>query len=390
MEQASQRHGGLDGLRTIGALLVALSHGVLFVPGGFPASNAVDRVVSIAVGRVGLANMDLFLAVAGFVAAQKIARQGHVEGFLGRYLAGRAVRILPLYVLYLLAATILVPVAFEDPLDARLLASAATLTLNVDIAIRGTWPPPSSVWFLHLWTVGWLEQAGLLLALSLPRISPRRVPLALVGAALASVLTRAALASCGAGDVTLSHLPFTRMEPYVGGALLGWWATTGRLPRVPHLAWLALLALLCIEVSFARATGASLHDFKSSLIFERLLISVLVVFLVWAATAPTGAPRTRAILESPILGVFAPYSYGIYLFQQFTVAFASLHNQPARRHGVAFFTAFHNAETGWLGALMVAIIAHKFIEPPLANVVRRAVRVWWPNAPVVPRREPAP
>ena len=108
-EKTSLRHSGshsgstsrlplFDGLRGVLAVYVMLGH----LAPMLPLSPTGRRIMTALFGH-GLAAVDLFFALSGLVIVQSLAR---FEGRLGAFLIARARRLLPVYYLVLIAATI--------------------------------------------------------------------------------------------------------------------------------------------------------------------------------------------------------------------------------------------------------------------------------------------
>ena len=227
---------------------------------------------------------------------------------IGRFVARRALRILPVYYL------VLVLLALANAPDVRRdFALHAAYASNLLAAARDDWGAAPTA---HLWSLATEEQFYLvwpLLVLWLPRHVLLLVVVAAIGLAPAvRVALLAGMAHAGEAPIALWVLPPTSLDALGFGALLALWRddapTRGRLRRAGVVAFvLWLVATLLVHWGDVRALA---------------IPNLTVVPVLWALAccalvdaAWRGIPGAAgAVLDSRALGYLGRISYGIYLY----------------------------------------------------------------------------
>lgn len=296
---------GLDGLRAIAVLLVALHHfdTVRWFPGGF-------------------VGVDLFFVLSGFLVTTLLLderdRTGQVA--LGRFWARRALRLLPavvvvvgVVVLAVLALQVTAP-DHAPPLD-PLVPTAVTGLFYV-----GNWLPatgrPFDLSLGHLWSLGIEEQFYVvwpLLVVAVFAAGASRRVLGLVALTLAGA--SAAVPVIGSND------DWTRWyfgtDSRIQALLLGAALATTELSQVGSPSALRAIRVAGVTgvVVLGVATGMVHTD---HLWFYRglgLTVVALAAAAVVAAVVTAACSRSVALLEHPALSWVGRRSYGIYLIR---------------------------------------------------------------------------
>ncbi|MFD0312765.1 acyltransferase family protein [Streptomyces flavalbus] len=292
----------IQGLRGLAVSLVVLAHvGVPGVTGGY-------------------VGVDVFFVISGFLITTGLLHEADRTGTLSlrRFYARRALRILPLATLVLLA-TLGGCVLFASKIRHAELTgdalSSAAYVMNLDLAVTGTdylreGQAPSP--FQHYWSLSVEEQFYLLwplLLLSAVRIARRRplvraLPLLTLCAVsfLLAVHTTAASPSWGYFG------PHTRLWELGCGGLLA--CCAGALTRLPRsvaaaCAWLGLAAIVA---------SAVLYDDQTPFPGHHALLPVLGAALVIGGgchPSPPAASRLLGLRPATWLG---DVSYGWYLW----------------------------------------------------------------------------
>ncbi len=302
----------LDPIRFAAALLVFAFHCAYL----FSTDEAV-AAAGLGFLRGGWIGVDLFFAISGFVVGLAAQRDWHQTpgAFPGRFLARRAVRIVPLYLL-----TGLVYLAFVD--DAALRGDSWLRQAISHLSFtHNFWPdtmlsinPPS-------WSLAHEVQLYLVLALLTPWLVGRKPSTIL---ALAFAL---AIAWRCAAYLALRHTDATLLQHYAfatpgmidsfgaGVALAAWhWRGGGNLPRWRNLAWVGLLALAAALLAAADATaaiddGSIWHTPVRALLLRSFVAAGVALFLLAALAAGTRLASAGAVWRH-----LGDISYGIYLW----------------------------------------------------------------------------
>jgi peptidoglycan/LPS O-acetylase OafA/YrhL len=219
---APARIAGLDGVRGVAIALVVLFH-----------------MNWLACGWIGV---QLFFVLSGFLITRILlaSRERPLGEYLRTFYGRRALRIFPLYYLYLAVALIVIGAGWSATVQGRLVFAqapwAASYLLNWD-AMRADYSP--SFFLSHFWSLAIEEQFYLIWPLLLFALPRRALAPALVALMLAGPILRWLVAS-------LLHLPADRVASAVGVCTLS------------QLDAFAMGALVCLLPAAPRRSGALL------------------------------------------------------------------------------------------------------------------------------------
>ena len=298
----------LDGVRGCAILLVIATH---LASGTAAASHFDDAVLRTL--RAGWIGVDLFFVLSGFLITGILVDSRRDPRYFRVFFARRALRILPLYWLYLL---LLVAAAWWFPTDLHrdtLLTGlpwhAAYLT-NVIIAIRG-WDGFQTG---HLWSLSVEEQFYLVWPSLVLMAGARRLRGATVRAMVWLPALRAAAVAAGVLTLTTHLLTPFRADSFGAGALLAILIRDEErdrlLPRLRLAGTVAIGLLVAIALHerglrysspLVRTLGYTLLALGFASLLERVL------------RAAPGSALART-LGSRALRSVGRYSYSIYLF----------------------------------------------------------------------------
>lgn len=276
----------LDSLRIFAAMMVVIHHAAPVSGLGF-------------IHRFGWVGVDIFLALSGYLLTQ-IIRNGQKRGTFSMkgFLVRRALRILPLYLLFVTALGLGAAVLATDRPDsiAAWWVGHVLLLSNVQAAIEGYSDIPLSA---HLWTISLELQLYGALALAVS-LGISRIGFWRMGGAL--ILILAALRfwafAAGAEHPFIWTLPL-RADAFILGGMAAMlrerWEGPGWLvlPGVGLLFSAALFPPMAFSMAY-QAIGYSLAG----------LGAAVLVFAV----------DGRRILGTPILAYLGRISFGIYVF----------------------------------------------------------------------------
>jgi peptidoglycan/LPS O-acetylase OafA/YrhL len=322
--QDRERQPGLDLLRALAIIVVVIYHAALF---GFKLPGRIDRF-----GWIGV---DLFFVLSGYlIGGQLLAplARGHTIN-LGRFLARRALRIMPAYFV-VLAIYFLLPSWREYPDMSQPLWKFLLSVQN--IALHG------GTAFSHAWSLAVEDQFYLALPFLLLFLCRRPraaiiVPCLIV---IGGIALRAFLAaqnpsveggvSFRAFQAWIYYPTWTRLDPLVFGVALAaiekfqpqWWQ---RLMGTAIWLWLPGLAL----IAYALYLGESDRLTVAACVWQFPLIAIGMAALLICVVSPRSFLRRIAI---PGAAFIASIAYSAYLMQKLVIHFVG---QFCTRHNIA-------------------------------------------------------
>ncbi|MCS5480547.1 acyltransferase [Corynebacterium sp. YIM 101645] len=351
---------GLEGLRAIAAFGVVLTH-VAFQTGVDPRSLA---------GSV-LARFDFFVPVFFALSAFLLWRNHHGDreaGTIGRYLVNRTGRILPAYLVCVVAVILLLPEASRMSGEQIL----ANLTLTQVYVVDGLAPGLTHLWSLSV-EVGFYLVLPLL-ALSIGRLPRRGRVLTILALAVLS-LGWAWLPFVTAGPDAAAGIPNRQIWPV---AYAPWFAVgmiaaefSGRVPdRVRRVLgwrwawwWLALMTAWLAGQEWFGPVGLT-HP-EPAEFTRRVLAGTVFAF---AVVVPEALDPGARWLASPVMKALGRWSYSIFLWHvaMLSLAFPLL--------GLNYFSG------GFWPVLAVTLVltlpvsaaSYVFLEEPGKRLVRAA------------------
>jgi peptidoglycan/LPS O-acetylase OafA/YrhL len=314
MTQSSSRLPSLDGIRGLAALFIVGTHAVRFAHPPFPPAGLLSRVGA----EFGL-GVDLFFVLSGFLITGILLRSVDKPRYFKNFYARRALRIFPVYYLFVAFMVLVVPALVNDATFSHALKKQEVAlwlyVSNLDIALHG-WPAWPGEMLTHAWSLAIEEQFYLAWPILIKVLGRRKLPAAIWSGYALSIGLRAAIGLLGYGSrarvVTPAHLD---------GFMLGAWlsylfaegATAATLRR---WAW-----------SFA-AVGLAIRIYASTIAFENLanvlIASESLGFAALLAFSLAGdeCSTLNRVLRNRGLVVVGTYSYGLYLFHQPLFAWA--------------------------------------------------------------------
>ncbi len=346
---APQYIPGMDGLRALALIFVIACHTNNYYP-PFP-SGLLDRFVALFLGA-GWISVDLFFVLSGFLITGILyASRGTTHRYVNFY-SRRALRIFPLYYLYLALMFVWMFVRHEHSLSRLDWASLFFYFYNFRIVAVGHF----SANFGHLWSLTVEEHFYMLWPLLVFNLNRRLLMRICVGGAVLSLLLRVAVTHSSLGMRGSYVLTPCRLDGLLLGAWLAlasvdpiFWERVKRYYRFVGVAALLSLALMAIRQGhfYSAIFPNQIPGIRSSELLITWGITPLAVFCGWAViTASSGGPITR-FLELPVLRWLAKRSYGVYIYHFFILSTL----------GRRLFTSHLLARLpGWAGVLTVAAV----------------------------------
>lgn len=379
------------------------------VPGATPARiDALDGLRALAMTAVvaqhchllpfGWTGVWLFFLISGYVITQGFDAGGYTgrsaaERF-GTFIARRAARIVPAYLLYLAACT-LVTLGLGSPAPLSNLPYLLTFTANWHM-IFGFWPGHVD-WapFGHLWTLS-VEQQFYLLFPLIVLVMPMRMQTAAMLALVAAgplirwLTARWLTALSGTQPDAMAFAIYAatpcHLDAFLIGALVArlqpWWrARSGVVAAVTLAGAAAPLAYAAVYVAINRQLGMHGIDQlrnvfsgvlygqgREVLVYVAVDLAALAVLLLALRSA-----RGFAWLRWAPLAWVGRVSYGGYLFHALVVwGLAQVMGLAVRPLPLGQRLAFFGV--AWAVTVLLAGLSYRFIEQPIARRWRASRR----------------
>lgn len=368
MKQPTSRLPALDGLRGLAILSVLAWHYVASIA---PWESSWGQAA-----RTGLAfawsGVDLFFVLSGFLIGGIVLDNRQAPNFISVFYGRRALRILPLYWLLLVAfaasAALLggrISAGADEWLHGNPQSLFTYLTFGQNIA-SGFFSPTVAEpgWLNVTWSLAVEEHFYLVVPLALVVLPARVIPWALGSVVAAGPLIRWLLVT--RSDASVYVVTPARVDTLVLGVLCAW---ALRQPRL-RAALTSRRLVAAAALLGAALVATQLHDV--GLAFPVLAYSALGLFhacvLILAVTRQRGA--LAAVLRVPALQRVGLLAYGLYLFHQpvnglvhallFDAAPALTGWRAGAATAVALATTFALAELSW-----------RVVEKPLISIGQR-------------------
>ena len=320
------RHiASLDGVRGAAILAVIVYH----AGRGLTYTGSHEQIVQQLVG-IGWIGVDLFFVLSGFLITGILLDSKGSERYFRTFYGRRALRIFPLYFVFVAAILWVVPLLrLIGPDDAaRLHASQPwywTYTVNALVA-RGGWA--MTPWHTgHLWSLS-VEEQFYLLWPAIVLVTARRTLIKVsFGIVVGVALLRAIVVAAAGPSLGIYVMLPTRMDELALGAALAGLAREPQAWRAVSR-WTAPAAVL--------SAGVLLVMVRRQLLMPTNGPSEVVGYVALACLSGAllvGALNARKALivwENPALRFLGRYSYGMYMWHQLTIAELQRHVAPGR------------------------------------------------------------
>jgi peptidoglycan/LPS O-acetylase OafA/YrhL len=258
--------------------------------------------------RVGRAGVDLFFVLSGFLITGVLLAGRKVDRPLRTFWIRRALRILPLYYLVVVALLLLPLPRWADLHDVQPWYWLHGVNLLITLRGFGATPPGTS----HLWSLALEEQFYLVWPLVVLFLDTRVVAKVALTALVLSVAARTGLSlSYTMNADTLYAMPLLRLDGLLLGALLrlGWERAEIRA-RMQGLRWITVFVGLAGLMAIVLLSGSLRRDSRAMTSVGLLFVAVCATGLVMMA-ASDEAPERGVVAR--VLSYLGRRSYAIYL-----------------------------------------------------------------------------
>lgn len=292
----------LDGIRGLAIILVLLWH---YLAGQFVVRLGTGWETFRAAFALTWSGVDLFFVLSGFLIVGILLDNKGSEKFFGTFYIRRACRILPLYLLVVLAFFATKPFLetshtwlYADPLPAL---SYFTFTQNFFVHGSGF----GAAWLGVTWSLAIEEQFYLFIPLLVHWLNRKQLVVVFALIIIASPILRLAIGNLGA-----YVLPYTRSDAILMGGLL---AIAVRTPAImtwikDHFEDFSVLMLVMLAGYAALTWRYPTYGHPINHFFLAVIFTVLVAFFVVKEDS-----SGSAIFKHPIMVWFGLRSYGLYL-----------------------------------------------------------------------------
>jgi peptidoglycan/LPS O-acetylase OafA/YrhL len=372
LEPAQRKKGSyrpeLDVLRFFAFFAVFLHHALprdasLYVGSGIPEFATQLLLTAKGAGAYGL---DLFFTLSSFLITDLLMREWVESGRIGlrNFYIRRALRIWPLYFVFLLITVLIVPhILPEDQFGTIYLVSFALFSGNWGCVVSGIpFSVASPLWSISVEEQFYIVWPLLLMVFGFNRV--RQVAFVLFGIAL---LARYALALHGATDAAVWCNTLVRLDTIAYGAIL---AVTLR-GRVPQIASIVRLVMCGIAVLLWLLIARYLsQDGFSSLVTYPLSAIASVTLLVATLRKDAGVLNYAPFSWLVYLGKI---SYGLYVFHLLALTMMSkVLSIPVVDIPLNFERRFILA---FILTVISAALSYRFLERPFLKLKRRFSQV---------------
>jgi peptidoglycan/LPS O-acetylase OafA/YrhL len=352
-------------LRAVAILLVLYAHG------HFPGDALLPlRTLK---GRCGFLGVQLFFVLSGFLITLLMLREVRRTGrlHLGHFYCRRALRILPVYTVYLLLLAVLGAVGLAR-FSGRDWLAATTYTVNF-------LPAPLPWQMSHLWSLCVEEHFYLLWPL-LMALLPQRWCLRAIPACLAAAFVLRWILLAAVPGAAVDLLTFTRIDDIAVGCGLAFlahepsWRDRLDWLAAPRRLVLLVLVFAVSQVCFSRIIGGRLFPpvlLPFVLALSNNVNAFTLAVLMWAVLVrPTGF--WGRLLNQPVAVGLGVLSYSIYLW----------HVLLCEKQEPAWLCAFPQ---NLVFILLVAALSYRCIERPFLRWKER-LAVDRPPSELLPAR----
>ena len=365
LRPSKTRLPALDGVRAIAILMVIACHSAIGPSGATWAQSATLRLAGL-----GWAGVDLFFVLSGFLITGILMDARDASHPLRNFYARRVLRIVPVYVVFLLFSIWIAPFVGSSSVaeSAQLQKTQIwywTYSQNILIALQN-WSG-SAYPTQHLWSLAVEEQFYLLWPLAALLMTPANLRRTAVACIVVAEMCRLGfLLHVDYGPVNYVLLPM-RMDTLAAGAFL---ACIYRDPGSWERMLRARKALTLVALVLLLANLISRHTIDNQAAVEQAIVYPALVALgtVIVATAAAG----NAWMSNGALRFIARISYGMYVWhlvvRRLILAKVSLPDASSP-HG--FWLYYAVVAFGTLaGTIAVAIVSWYMLEQPVLRLKR--------------------
>lgn len=293
---------GLDGVRGIAALMIMFYH---FMPGGNNAGSFLYFLKRISV--IGQSGVTLFFVLSGFLITRILLNSKSNAGYFKSFYIKRALRIFPLYYLFLIICFFIIPAINHQPFPPFNLSwyyyfylQNIPMTFNIKIADLP-----------HLWSLAVEEHFYLIWPFLVFYLSPRALLKVISGIVFFSLICKICLINMGYGTY---YFTLTTFDCLAVGAFLALFENHAWVNK-KNMFKIGLITCVPLLISFWFVSGTS-NDYVQY--FKTLIVSIVSFALIGYVIK---SDSRKNIFNLTFLRYTGKISYGLYIFHPVCYAF---------------------------------------------------------------------
>ncbi len=350
----------LDTLRFFAFLAVFLRHSLADaneVTKSWGIPHLISSLITATV-EAGMFGVDLFFLLSSFLITSLLLREQErcgridVKGFWIR----RALRIWPLYFVFVAVAGFLLPLFFHfvAPPEPGHVVGLLTFTQNWAIAFSdaGRGSPT-----LVLWSVSMEEQFYLIWPVVLLLAGVRRLRAIAIGMIVFAFFARIVAIYAGASAFMLWCATPFRLEPIAVGALIAL-----NRDRIPNFGNQTRLGMLCLG---AAIPVICMLKWSGSLWINAAIMPLATIACALVLLSVIGADF-RLFTFKPLI-YLGTISYGLYVFHQLAISFSPRLAIPG--------LPFGRTISAFLLTVALAALSYRFLETPFLRMKDRFAHI---------------
>jgi peptidoglycan/LPS O-acetylase OafA/YrhL len=365
------RNKALDGIRGLAILAVIFFHilGITTDSGQIPvAGHFFEKSLALFFSE-GWAGVDLFFVLSGFLITSILLKSRTQEKYFFNFYMRRALRIFPLYYLFLIVYFILLPMLFPEVARFQDLGARQwwywTYTSNFEVFLKARWIPPA-----HCWSLAIEEQFYWLWPILVFVAPLRRLRWMTFVILLSQPLIRFLFIANGTRPEIIPAATFAHLDGLMAGGLVAlfwanpvWRSSAARLSQWKKIC-LSLLVMGCVLRVILPFLPA---DYEA----KRAVIGIFAWALIGAGLVGTSvalqdSSRLNRLLGSKVLVYLGTYSYGIYMVHHQIIEFAAW--KFSLVHDSAWASWLRLFAVGMLITLPLTWLSFRFFEKPFLSL----------------------
>ncbi len=336
----------LDGVRATAALMVLFFHCFQIASFSSPAGLMLQKI-----GFLGQTGVSLFFVLSGFLITRILLQQVKDPNYLFNFFVRRALRIFPLYFIYLCIIYFILPILFRKPIPDFSQQWYYWLYLQ-DFAITFRWP---AIGPKHFWSLAIEEHFYLAWPFIVLYSSTKGLITACFSLVAISMVTRILLVS---NDYETYFFTFARLDEISLGCLLAILEYKKILQRLP-IQWVERSFFVIVITAgtlwflFTAQANPVIQVVKYQFISFTYLLAV-----AWVVKAPA-QNVIISVLSSKYMTFTGSISYGIYVYQALAIEWIMHYNVS---NNIVFFAGVI------LAIYLIATISFYLIEKPILSL----------------------
>ncbi|HQA73646.1 acyltransferase [Flavobacterium sp.] len=304
----------LDGVRAIAALMVMVFHFFNDIQTTSPILILIKKITGI-----GQSGVSLFFVLSGFLITRILINSKNSDHFFLNFYIRRALRIFPLYYLFLVIFYFLLPLINDTTIAPFGQQIYFWVYLqNFAITFNWNWNGPQ-----HFWSLGIEEHFYFIWPLLIFYLDKERIKIAIFVIILLAFLVRLLMVI---NNVETFYFTFSRMDELAIGALLAIWEFNGKLESykpINFIKWAFLLLIPTFGLWFF-TSGKALDVVQ---IVKYVLMAFCYFCFIGFAITIKENHFLKKFLRNKFFSFTGRISYGLYVYHPLCFLLVNKHLQ---------------------------------------------------------------